>query len=227
MGLKAPPIVSTVIANKSTKCLKYSFIFNQQLLMTTLIPFLQPKNVFRVWHQTRIYDKETYRNPKTAKKPIRIGKWETESLNYIFDNQLFISEKLVEKKDFLTNKDLFLRYAVGNQPTEAEAFQWFWITKKDQTCWLTLTQAGFISMSYPLRPSFAVAPLELQKPIRVAINCRTWHGFSSRAATSYYEADFIYEYLGQFTNYQISEEKTIQSIDLEMTKFINLRKALH
>lgn len=189
--------------------------------------FPQPKNVFRVWHHTKIYSKVNYRNPKIIKKPMLTGKWETESTSYVANNQLFVSEKMVQGQDFLSNKDLFLRYAVAYQPVEAEAFQWFWVTKKDDNLWLTLTQAGFIRMSYPLRPSFDVAPLELKKPVRVALNCRTWHSVSSRRATTYYEVDFIYEYLGQFSSYQINEHTKTQSIDLETVKLINLRKALY
>ena len=195
--------------------------------MATQIPFLQPKNVFRVWHNTKMYSKTDYRNPEIIKKPMLAGKWETETQSYVIGNQLFVSENTANKNDFLTNKDLFLRYASGYQPMEAEAFQWFWVTEKEQTLWLTLTQAGFVKMSYPLRPSFAVAPLELQKPIRVALNCRTWHSFSARRATTYYEADFIYEYLGKFASYQISENTITQAIDLETVKLINLRKELY
>jgi hypothetical protein len=193
-----------------------------------------PKDVFKVLHHHRIFDKVAYRNPTTPKKIDRESIWQYETTEFVKNNVFFVSQKYSEREDFKKKNALFINHSLT---TDSQAIlnykydyfnnQLFIFIKKEGDLWLKLTHTDPIFMGYPIRKSFDIAPMVLGKPIRVCINARAWHSWSARRATEYREWDFIFEYLGEFTHYQPNENPVWEEYKTKEIKLIDLRKELY
>ncbi|MCU0391493.1 MAG: hypothetical protein MUE81_10275 [Thermoflexibacter sp.] len=194
--------------------------------------FTPPKPVIRIWHHHRVFDKTDYHNATITKKPILEGHWVCEVSSFVEEDRLFISEKKLENSDFYKKSPLLLEY-VANEETRDFFEQvlyvprWFIIFKNEGTLWLRLVKSDPIMHGYPARESYELCPLLLHTPVRILINSKTWHSFSQRHATQYYECDFIYEYLGDFSTFEINTDTYFVKQELKDIKTIDLRKRLY
>lgn len=190
-----------------------------------------PKPVIRVWHNHKVYTKTTYRNADIPKKTMIEGRITGNVSSYIKDGELFVNQTIAKEAYFHKKSPFLLECIISEQKHHFfnDVFvrpRWFVFSKKDDIFWLRLVKSDPVFHGYPSREGFELCPLLPQTPVRILINSKTWHSFSSRRATQYYECDYIYEYLGVFSEYQISTQASLQEQYLEGIKTINLRKEL-
>ena len=194
--------------------------------------FTPPKPVISIWHNHQVFNKIDYKDTSISKKPLLEGSLAAKTLSFVENGNLFVNKRKAEQSDFHKQNPLLLEY-FANEETEnffGKVFfipSFFNIFRDGDTFGLRLVTADPVFHGYPLRKGYDLCPLPLQTPVRILINSKTWHTFSGRKATRYYECDYIYQFLGSFAEFQVNEQANLQTQNLKNIKTIDLRTALY
>ena len=94
---------------------------------------------------------------------------------------------------------------------------------------LHLIHDQWVSFGGIKRNSFKIAELAKEKGIEILINTKSWHSFSGRRQTIYYEYCFFFQNMGVFTEaYELETYPPAETEwSKEIYKQINLRKILY
>lgn len=195
-------------------------------------PLMHPKRIVQVFSRYSEYTKQEYRHPASAaKKPYTWPDKVLQSAGYVADNHLFLAQSTTSHIDFVGSDVLLLKETTGvslrleNTKKPVEMFK---ISRKEEDLWLSLNYLGELFMGYPRRENFDIMPLTVAKPVRICINGRTWHSMTGRRDHTYHEWDFIFEYMGLFSEaIVLPKVEHWTALDVAKIKTIDLRKDLY
>jgi hypothetical protein len=196
------------------------------------IAFNPAKAVISVWHNHQIFNKIDYKNTSIPKKPVLNGNFAGEVLSWVENGKLWVSKRKTEQSDFQKHNPLVIDYFAREETHDffnkvLFAPSFFTVFRDGDTFWLRLVTADPVFHGYPLRKGYDLCPLPLHAPVRILINSKTWHSFSGRRASQYYECDYVYQFLGTFPECYTNEQPQLQVQNLENIKTIDLRKKLY
>jgi hypothetical protein len=205
-----------------------------------LTSFKKPVHIIQVFRTINIYTKAEKsfadRKDKLAWKPISsIAGYVRDGIAYLpedivnypnfetYDIILMMDKNLPNPRNytFTTEENLLFR---RNSQNKFDAFS----LKFDENIEIHLNHSYF-SVGTPKRENFKICDLKLNQPIEIKINGKIDFSGSGRLQRSFMEQDYIFEYLGEFTTYNLIKEPVspiIKDIPTER-KLIDLNKTLY
>ncbi len=176
--------------------------------------------------------------PERKKLLSRLPLWNQElvlSGGFCKKSELYLPKPILTHEAFpladtliLTEKGVKM-YNIQNKKEKIHDFFSLKYDQENEMYCLYLVKDQWLSFGGIKRNSFKIAELAKAKGIEILINTKSWHSFSGRRQTIYYEYCFFFQNLGVFAeSYELEIYRPVEMAwSKEIYKQINLRKILY